>query len=139
MRAGYGIGDASLVEALNRIRQPFNINTIAQSAALVALQDESHVQKSRRLNAAGLAQLQDGLRQYGYRWLPSWGNFLTFSPVGGAKTAATVYEFLLNTGIIVRPLGSYGLSEWMRVSVGTKAENSRFLTALGNAQTLSVA
>lgn len=139
LRAGYGIGDAALVEALNRIRQPFNINTIAQSAALAALQDESHVQKSRRLNAAGLARLQDGLRQYGYRWLPSWGNFLTFSPVGGAKTAATVYEFLLNTGVIVRPLGSYGLSEWMRVSVGTKAENSRFLTALGNAQTLSVA
>ena len=88
LRVGYSIGNPDLIEMLNRIRQPFNINGIAQQIAAAALEDDEHIQKSRTLNAAGMCQLQEGLTKYGYRWLPSWGNFLSFS--GGKKNCRSL-------------------------------------------------
>jgi len=133
LRVGYGIADASVADMLNRVRQPFNVNSIAQAAALAALADEDYVAESARLNRDGLAQLMGGLDSIGVAYLPSHGNFLLVRVADAGKGAAPIYESLLRSGVIVRPVANYGLPDWLRVTVGLPEENARFLSALAAA------
>ena len=114
---------------LNRVRQPFNVNALAQAAALAALADTAYVDESRALNRAGMRELEDGARALGLAFVPSHGNFLLIR-VGDADRA---YRRLLEQGVIVRPVANYGLPEFLRVTVGLPAENRRFLDALRSA------
>ena len=129
LRVGYGIMDATVADMLNRVRQPFNVNALAQAAALAALADTAYVGESRALNRAGMRQLKDGVRGLGLAFVPSHANFLLIR-VGDA---AKVYRRLLEQGVIVRPVANYGLPEFLRVTVGLPGENRRFLEALAAA------
>jgi len=129
LRIGYGLMDAGVADMLNRVRQPFNVNALAQAAAIAALADADYVDRSRALNRAGLAQLAAGLAALGIASLPSHGNFV-LARVGDA---GMVYQQLLAQGVIVRPVANYGLPEWLRISVGLPEENERFLKALARA------
>jgi histidinol-phosphate aminotransferase len=128
LRIGYGIMHAGVADMLNRVRQPFNVNALAQAAAIAALTDAEYVDASRALNRAGLAQLAAGFAKLGVESLPSHGNFVLVK-VGNADQ---VYQRLLAQGVIVRPVANYGLPDWLRVSVGLASENERFLAALGS-------
>jgi histidinol-phosphate aminotransferase len=112
---------------LNRVRQPFNVNSFALVAATAALDDVDYVAESRRMNEAGMQQLQEGLARLGLSWVPSKANFLA---VDLGREAASVYDGLLREGVIVRPIGGYGMPNHLRVSIGLPTENSRFLDAL---------
>jgi len=114
---------------LNRVRQPFNVNALAQAAALAALADTAYVDESRALNRSGMRQLEDGVRALGLPFVPSHANFLLIR-VGDA---AAVYQRLLKQGVIVRPVANYGLPEFLRVTVGLPGENRRFIDALAAA------
>jgi histidinol-phosphate aminotransferase len=129
LRVGYGVMHAKVADMLNRVRQPFNVNSLAQAAALAALADDAYVEESRALNRQGMRELESGLRELGLAWVPSHGNFLLVE-VGDA---GAVYARLLKQGVIVRPVANYGLPEWLRVTVGLPAENLRFLAALKTA------
>ncbi len=114
---------------LERVRQPFNVNALAQVAALAALGDREHVARTRAMNAAGLAQLEAGLAALGLEAAPSQGNFLLVDLAG--RSGAVVAGALERVGVFVRPVGIYGLPHAVRVTVGTAAQNQRFLEALG--------
>jgi histidinol-phosphate aminotransferase len=114
---------------MNRVRQPFNVNALAQAAALAALEDTAYVDESRRLNREGMRQLEAGLARLSLPYVPSHGNFVLFE-VGDA---ARINQALLAQGVIVRPVANYDLPAWLRVTVGLPAENERFLSALENA------
>jgi histidinol-phosphate aminotransferase len=126
LRLGYGIGAPELIAALETIRQPFNINAIAQAGALAALDDAEHVRKTRANNSAGLRFFTDALREMNLQIIPSAANFILVRVGEGQK----VFEELQKRGVIVRPLGGYQLPEWIRISIGTPAENQRCLAAL---------
>ncbi|HEY3178893.1 MAG TPA: histidinol-phosphate transaminase [Casimicrobiaceae bacterium] len=126
LRVGYGVMDPAVADMLNRVRQPFNVNALAQAAAVAALADVAYVAESRRLNREGIGQLDAGLRKLGVRALPTHGNFVLVDVGDGSR----VNEALLRQGVIVRPVGNYGLPRWLRVTVGLPAENERFLAAL---------
>jgi histidinol-phosphate aminotransferase len=127
LRVGYGLMNIAVADMLNRVRQPFNVNSIAQAAALAALADAAYMEESARLNFAGLEQLMRGLDALGIGYVPSHGNFLL---VRIGVDAAKVYDSLLRKGVIVRPVANYGLPEHLRVTVGLEEENRRFLSAL---------
>jgi histidinol-phosphate aminotransferase len=129
LRVGYGLMAVGVADMLNRVRQPFNVNSVAQAAALAALADTEYVDESARLNFAGLEQLMRGLDALGIGYVPSHGNFLLVRVGEGA----TVYDRLLRKGVIVRPVANYGLPEHLRVTVGLEEENRRFLSALREA------
>jgi histidinol-phosphate aminotransferase len=129
LRVGFGMMDAGIADMLNRVRQPFNVSSVAQAAALAALADTDYVAESARLNRAGLAQLASGLDAMGVGYVPSHANFLLVHVSDGAH----VYKRLLRQGVIVRPVANYGLPEHLRVTVGLPEENRRFLTALESA------
>jgi histidinol-phosphate aminotransferase len=129
LRVGFGIAQPELTDLLNRVRQPFNVNSLAQAAAVAALSDEAFLQRSYEINRQGLDRLQSAFTEMGLSHVPSYGNFVLVK-VGDA---AGVYERLLRAGVIVRPVAGYGLPEWLRVSVGLPAENEAFLTALRGA------
>jgi histidinol-phosphate aminotransferase len=129
LRVGYGVMDAQVADIVNRVRQPFNVNAVAQAAAVAALDDIAYVDESRELNRAGLAQLVDGLAALGLRHVPTHANFVLVE-VG---EAGRVNVALLKQGVIVRPVANYGLPHWLRVTVGLPDENARFLNALGHA------
>jgi histidinol-phosphate aminotransferase len=126
LRVGYGLAQPALTDLLNRVRQPFNVNTPAQAAALAALGDQAFLQQSYELNRAGLREFEAAFDALGLTYVPSRANFVLVK-VGAA---ARVYQELLKRGVIVRPVGNYGLPEWLRVSVGLPAENATFLAAL---------
>ncbi|MHB1202252.1 MAG: aminotransferase class I/II-fold pyridoxal phosphate-dependent enzyme, partial [Acidithiobacillus sp.] len=127
LRCGYGVGHPDLIALLERVREPFNVNTLAQVAAQAALLDSAHLQATLANNRAGLEQIQRGLLRLGLTTLPPAGNFIAFAVPGGA---ARIYDALLRRGVIVRPLQPYGMPEHLRVSVGLPEENQRFLTVL---------
>ena len=135
LRIGYGVMNAAVADLLNRVRQPFNVNALAQAAALAALADTGYVAESRRLNREGLRQLESGLAALSLRYVPSHGNFILVE-VGDA---ARVNQSLLEQGVIVRPVANYDLPTWLRVTVGLPAENARFLAALETALRASAA
>jgi histidinol-phosphate aminotransferase len=129
LRIGYGVMASEVADMLNRVRQPFNVNALAQTAAVAALEDTAYVDASRALNDAGLRQLGTGLAALDIDSLPSHGNFVLVH-VGNA---GPIYQALLAQGVIVRPVANYGLPEWLRVTVGLATENERFLLALKSA------
>jgi len=129
LRIGYGVMDPAIADLLNRVRQPFNVNSLAQAAAIAALGDTEYVAESRRLNREGLRQLEVGLDALSVRYVRSHGNFILIE-VGDA---AAVNQALLQQGVIVRPVANYGLPSFLRVTVGLPAENARFLAALAQA------
>ena len=126
LRVGYGIADAGLVSAFEKIRQPFNLNLLAQSAALAALDDDEHVRKTRSNNFGGLRFFEAALRRLNLQFVPSFANFILLR-VGNGQA---VFEAMQKQGVIVRPMGGYQLPEWIRLSVGSPQENDRALAAL---------
>lgn len=126
LRIGYGISHPDVADLLNRVRQPFNCNSVALAAAQAAVQDDEHVQRSRELNAAGLNQVRKGLQSLNRPFIDSVANFVCVH-VGDA---AEVYQKLLQKGVITRPVAGYGMPEHLRVTIGLQAENQRFLDAL---------
>ncbi len=129
LRVGFGLAHPNVVDMLNRVRQPFNVSSVAQAAALAALGDRAHLQRSVELNARGMRQICEGLQRLGLSYIPSFGNFLSFR-IGGATA---MYQRLLKRGIIVRPVANYGMPDYLRVSVGLEEENDKFLSALAGA------
>ncbi len=130
LRVGYALASTEVADLMNRVRQPFNVNNLALAAALAALDDDEFLQASYTLNARGTAQIVAGLERLGLDYIKPHGNFVTFR----AGDAASVNQKLLQQGVIVRPIGGYGMPEWLRVTVGTEAENARFLEALDKAR-----
>ena len=126
LRVGYGLGHPEVIDLLNRVRHPFNVNLPALAAAEAALDDAEFLARSYALNSAGMAQLVAGLAEQGIETVPSKGNFL-LAKVGDA---ARINTELLKRGVIVRPVANYGLPEFLRVSVGLAGQNARFLDAL---------
>jgi histidinol-phosphate aminotransferase len=127
LRVGYALAHASVADVMNRVRQPFNVNSLALAAAAAALDDMEFVAKSYAENLQGMKQLEQGARSLGLEYIPSFGNFLTIR-VGKAPE---MYKRLLRRGVIVRPVGGgYQLPEHLRVTIGTAQENEKFLAAL---------
>ncbi len=127
LRIGYAVAGASINNVLNRIRQPFNVNSVAMEGALAVLEDDAYLARSRQVNTDGLRQLEVGLTSLGLSWIPSIGNFITFDTGGDANG---IFDRLLQRGVIVRPIAAYGMPSHLRVSVGTEVENQQFLDAL---------
>lgn len=132
LRVGYAISSAQVANILNRVREPFNVSSLAQIAAIAALQDEEYLQKTIAVNAKGRAQLEAGLKELGFEFIPSQGNFVTFDT---RQNAAEVYQKLLEKGVIVRPIAPYGMPQHLRVSIGLEEENAAFLLALKEVMT----
>lgn len=129
LRIGYALAAAEIADLMNRVRQPFNCNNLALAAAVAALDDHEFVAKSFELNRNGIAQILAGLKRHGLTHIPAHGNFVTFK----VADAAGVNQRLLKQGVIVRPIGGYGMPDWLRVTIGTEPENARFLEALEKA------
>ena len=129
LRIGYALASADISDLMNRVRQPFNCNNLALAAAVAALDDHAFVAQSYALNRAGMEQIVATLKRFGLSHIPSHGNFVTFK----AGDAAALNQKLLKQGVIVRPIGGYGMPEWLRVTIGTETENLRFLDALDRA------
>jgi len=127
LRIGYGLSEPWLIELLNRIRPPFNVNSFAQVAALAALSDTDHLERSLKTTHEGIACLSRQLEALGLEVIPSQANFVTFCL---GQDAREVFEALLRQGVIVRHLASFGMDNCIRVTVGTEAENRRFIAAL---------
>jgi histidinol-phosphate aminotransferase len=126
LRVGYGYASSELASLLNRVRQPFNVNAIAQAAAIAALDDREFVLKCAHANRAGLGQLEAGFKALGLETVPSVANFILVRVGDGAR----IFGALQKRGVIVRPMRPYGMPEWLRVTVGTPAQNLRLLTTL---------
>ena len=130
LRVGFGIAQPAITDLLNRIRQPFNVNSLAQAAAIAALNDTAFIQQSARLNEAGYRQLTEAFDALGLEYVPSHGNFVLVRVGSEDEAGARVNLALLKQGVIVRPVGNYGLPQWLRVSIGLQAENDAFIDAL---------
>ncbi|MDP1605092.1 MAG: histidinol-phosphate transaminase [Rhodocyclaceae bacterium] len=126
LRVGFAVASAELADLLNRVRQPFNLNNLALVAARAALDDHLFVAESYQLNRRGMEQIVAGLKRLGLEHIPSHGNFVTFAVSDGSA----VNQKLLKQGVIVRPIGGYGLPNHLRVTIGLETENARFLAAL---------
>jgi histidinol-phosphate aminotransferase len=129
LRVGYAFAHPAVADVMNRLRQPFNVNSLSLAAATAALGDDEFVRRSYEVNRSGMEQVTRGLARLGLEYIPSFGNFVSFR----AGNAADVYQRLLRLGIIVRPIASYGLPEHLRVTIGTASENARFLECLAQA------
>ncbi|HLF96866.1 MAG TPA: histidinol-phosphate transaminase [Methylococcaceae bacterium] len=127
LRVGYAVSSPEIADLLNRVRQPFNVNSLALAAAAAALEDEDHLARSAVLNREGLQQLGSAFAARGLDFIPSVGNFIT---VDMGRPAGPVYDALLRRGVIVRPVANYGLPNHLRVTVGTAEQNRSFLNAL---------
>ena len=126
LRVGYGVAPKELIAMMQRVRQPFNVNAPAQWAALAALDDSDHVQRSLDANRQGLEYLEGQFKKLGLPFVPSHGNFILVRVGKGQE----VFKQLLSQGVIVRPMGGYKFPEHVRVTVGTMDENRRFIEAL---------
>ena len=127
LRIGYSVSDAQIADALNRVRQPFNVNSLALKAAEIAIDDIEYLELSLKLNAEGMSQLISAFEKIGLSYIPSIGNFIC---VNVGDKAMKVYDDLLYEGVIVRPVANYEMPEYLRITIGTKKENDRFITAL---------
>lgn len=127
LRVGYALSHPLIADLLNRVRQPFNVNSMAQVAALAALDDQGFIEQSVALNSAGMTQLCDGFKALKLSYIPSVANFITLDL---GREASMVDQALLRLGCITRPLGGYGLANHLRISIGVEEENQRLLTAL---------
>jgi histidinol-phosphate aminotransferase len=129
LRVGYAIAHEQITDMMNRVRQPFNVNSVAQAAAVAALHDMDFVKQTYELNQRGMQQIIAGLDKLGLSYIPSYGNFICFH-IGGATA---MYRRLLELGVIVRPVANYDMPDYLRVSIGLENENEKFLTALQQA------
>jgi histidinol-phosphate aminotransferase len=129
LRVGYSVSSAAIADLLNRVRLPFNVNSLALVAAEAALADDEHLRKTVQLNRDGMRQLEDEFRDLKLSFISSAGNFVCVE-VGDAKR---VNDALLRQGVIVRPIANYGMPRHLRVTVGLPEENARFLAALRTA------
>ncbi|HID80812.1 MAG TPA: histidinol-phosphate transaminase [Chromatiales bacterium] len=127
LRIGYSISSPEVADLLNRVRQPFNTNSLAQAGAVAALADNNHVLSSVKMNREGLAQLQSGFAEMGLSWIPSVANFIS---VNLNQPGLPVYQKLLHEGVIVRPVDNYGLPDYLRITVGRSEQNERVIQAL---------
>ncbi len=137
LRVGYALAHPEVVGLLNRVRQPFNVNSLALAGATAALDDAEFIARSKAVNDAGMVQLREGCQRLGLAHIPSYGNFICIEVGSDAAAAGGVFQALLRKGVIVRPLANYGLSTFLRVSIGLPEQNARFLAAL--AETLEQA
>jgi histidinol-phosphate aminotransferase len=128
LRVGYMVAHKQITELLNRVRQPFNVNSLALAAARAALEDQEHLQLSRNMNDAGLAYLSSEFTRLGLDYIPSVGNFIC---VALPRPGREIFTQLLHKGVIVRPIDGYGLPMHLRVTIGLESENQRFIQALG--------
>ncbi len=126
LRVGYAMANPAVADLMNRVRQPFNVNSIALTAAAAALDDMEFVARSYAENRAGMKRIEEGAAALGLEFIPSYGNFITIR-VG---KAGEIFKRLLKRGVIVRPVTGYELPEHLRVTIGMPEENERFLTAL---------
>jgi histidinol-phosphate aminotransferase len=129
LRVGYAFAAPEVADLMNRVREPFNVNSVALAAAAAALDDTDFVRRSYELNRTGMKQLTAGLSDLGLEFIPSYGNFVSFR----VRNAVNVFQRLLEFGVIVRPIAGYGMPEHLRVSVGLESENTRFLESLEQA------
>ncbi len=129
LRVGYGLSHPDVADMLNRVRQPFNVNSLALAAAEAAVGDAAHRQRSLTANAEGMAQLTAAFADLGLAYIPSVGNFVCVKVGDGAA----VYESLLRQGVIVRPIANYGMPDYLRITVGSAGENRRCIEALATA------
>ena len=130
LRIGFAIAQPSITDLLNRIRQPFNVNSLAQAAAVAALNDNEFLKKSAQVNADGYRQLTQAFDAMKLDYVPSFGNFVLVKVGNDDGAGARVNLALLKQGIIVRPVGNYGLPQWLRISIGLPHENAAFIDAL---------
>ncbi|SHK60466.1 histidinol-phosphate aminotransferase [Marinobacter antarcticus] len=130
LRVGYSVSSPAIADILNRVRQPFNVSSVALAAATAVLDDEDYLQRSREANTSGLKQLELAFDQMGLRYIPSSGNFVA---VEVGPQAMDVYQALLAHGVIVRPVAGYGMPNHLRVSVGLPEQNEQFIDALSKA------
>jgi histidinol-phosphate aminotransferase len=135
LRLGYGVGHPEVIAALEKVRQPFNVNAAAQAAAIAALDDREHMDRTRSNNLAGLRFFEEGFRKLGLEYVRSSANFILVRVGRGLE----VFQGLQKLGVIVRPMGGYQLPEWIRISVGTPDENSRCFSALQQVLALDLA
>jgi histidinol-phosphate aminotransferase len=126
LRVGYAVARPDIVALLHKVRQPFNVSSLAQVAATAGLDDATHVQRTLDTNAAGLDYLEREFRRLKINFVPSHANFL-LAEVGNASV---VFNRLLDLGVIVRPMAGYGLPRHLRISVGLEHENRRLISAL---------
>lgn len=127
LRVGYSLSSPEIADLLNRVRQPFNNNSLALAAAEAALADDDYLQQAVVTNAQGMAQLTSAFAELGLSWIPSAGNFVA---IDLQRPALPVYQALLQKGVIVRPVANYEMPNHLRVSIGTAEENQVFITAL---------
>jgi histidinol-phosphate aminotransferase len=133
LRVGYALSQASVADLLNRVRQPFNVNVLAQAAAQAALSDREFLDKTYHLNRAGYLQLADAFGSMGLSFVPSHGNFVLVKVGEDMDAGARVNQKLLKAGVIVRPVGNYGLPQYLRISIGLPNENLACIKALTDA------
>jgi histidinol-phosphate aminotransferase len=126
LRVGYAVARPDIINLLHKVRQPFNVNSLAQAAAIAGLDDAAHVNQTLRVNIAGIAYLEGEFKRLGIEFVPTNANFI-LAEVGDALK---VFNDLLRLGVIVRPMGGYGLPRHLRISVGSERENRRLLSAL---------
>ncbi len=126
LRVGFGLMHADVADILNRVRQPFNVNAIAQAAAVASLADDDFVARSYAANTAGMVQITQGLTKLGLSYIDSYANFVSFK----IENAALINQKLLQNGIIVRPIANYEMPDYLRVSIGLFSENAKFLEVL---------
>lgn len=126
LRVGYGLAPARLAEILQKARQPFNVNSLAQAAAIAALADDKHVAETRCINKEGLALYEAAFRERGLEFVPSHANFILVKVGSGDE----IFRAMLKQGVIVRAMSSYKLPDWVRISIGTPEQNARCLAVL---------
>ncbi|MFM1941144.1 MAG: histidinol-phosphate aminotransferase 2 [Verrucomicrobiota bacterium] len=126
LRLGYGVGVPEVISVLEKVRQPFNINLVAQAGALAALDDSDHTERTRENNSAQMSWFEEQLEALKLVWVPSRANFLLVR-VGEGRL---IFDRMQRDGVIVRPMGGYGLPEWIRISIGSPQENQRCVKAL---------
>ncbi|MBY0238848.1 MAG: histidinol-phosphate transaminase [Burkholderiaceae bacterium] len=133
LRVGFSIAQPKLTDLMNRIRQPFNVNSLAQAAAIAALNDTAFLEKGAHNNSAGYQQFVEAFEQLKLDYVPSYGNFVLVKVGDDPQAGARVNLALLKQGVIVRPVGNYGLPEWLRISIGLPQENAVLIAALQKA------
>ncbi|MEO7099973.1 MAG: histidinol-phosphate transaminase [Luteolibacter sp.] len=126
LRVGYGLASENVATLLQKARQPFNVNAIAQAGALAALGDSAHTEKTRAVNAAGMAFYEAAFKQRGLEFVPSYANFILVKVGDGDR----VFRDMLKQGVIIRAMSSYKLPDWVRISIGTQAQNERCIEVL---------
>jgi histidinol-phosphate aminotransferase len=129
LRVGFGMGKPDVIDLMNRVRQPFNVNLVALAGAIAAINDDAYIAQSVDNNAKGMAQLLAAFAALGLAHIPSFGNFVCVK-IGSAQRTAAVNQLLLKQGVIVRPIAGYAMPEYLRITIGLPQENERFIAAL---------